>query len=92
MVKIQIIGTQVACHQEIKDSWREMSGYVKSQLQTHFPENVDLEYYDLFDKNCPSIPTDARIPIVIINDKVFSSGEKISVLLIKAYLQQNLSN
>ena len=92
MVKIQIIWTPVACHQELKDSCREVAGYVKSQLQAHFPENVDLKNYDLFDKNCPSIPSDARIPIVIINYNVFSSGEKISVPLIKAYLRKNLAN
>jgi hypothetical protein len=91
MVKIQIIGTQVACHQEIKDTWRELAAYVKSQLFVRFKDKVEVEYFELFDKKCPSFPSDAQIPIILIDGELFSSGGKIAIPRLRAFLDKKLT-
>ena len=91
MVKIQIIGAQVACHQEFKDTWREVTAYVKSQLLVRFQNKVEVEYFELFDEKCPSFPEDAQIPIVLIDGELFSSGGKIAIPRLRTYLDGKLT-
>lgn len=91
MIKVQIIGALVACQQENKDSWRDLANYMKRQLYARFHEDVVVEYYDLFDKECPSFPKDAKIPVVIIDGKLFSSGGKISVPLIRSFIEKKMN-
>ncbi len=79
MVKVQIIGTQIACSEGLKDTWREVAAYVKSQLAVRFQNKVEVEYFDLFDKKCPSFTKDAQIPVVLIDGELFSSGGKIAI-------------
>ena len=84
---IQIVGARVACAEGIKDSWREVASWAASQLKRRFGQAVQLAYYDLFDTHCPSLPPGARLPLVLINGKVLSSGAKISVPLIRKHLE-----
>ena len=80
-VKVQIIGAPVVCKDGgcVKDSWREVAAWAADKLRQRFGETVEVIYYDLFDSGCPSMPADAKLPLVLINGVIFSSGEIISV-------------
>ena len=91
MIKVQIIGTQIACSEGLKDTWRELAAYVKSQVSVRFQNQVEVEYFDLFDKKCPSFPTNAQIPNVLIDGELFSSGGKIVIPKLTKYLDGKLT-
>ncbi len=59
-VIVQIIGAPIACKEGVKDSWREVATWAAGHLEARFGEAVQVIYYDLFDANCPPIPTGAR--------------------------------
>ncbi len=81
-VLVQIIGAPIACSEGVKDSWREVARWAAGQLKTRFGAEVNVQYYDLFDADCPSIPPGAQLPLVLVNGEVLSSGGKISMPLI----------
>jgi hypothetical protein len=91
MIKVQIIGAPIACTEGLKDTWREVAAFAKSQLQVRFRGRVEVEYFDLFDKDCPSFPKEAQIPIVFIDGRVFSSGGKIAIPKMRTYLESILT-
>ena len=78
-VFIQIVGAPIVCNGSVKDSWRDTSNWVTGQLRLRYGDNVLVQYYDLFDPACPSLPADAQLPLVLINSEVLSSGGKISI-------------
>ncbi len=82
-VLVQIIGVPIACSDGVKDSWREVAGWAADQLKTRFGEEVNVQYFDLFEVGCPSIPAGIQLPLVLVNGQVLSSGGKISVPLIR---------
>lgn len=82
-VLVQIIGAPIACSEGVKDSWREVAGWAAGQLKTHFGDEVRVQYYDLFDANCPTIPSGVQLPLVLVNGEMLSNGGKISVPLIR---------
>lgn len=78
-VIVQIIGAPIACKDGAKDSWRETATWVSGQLRQSFGEAVQVQYFDLFDPACPALPADAQLPVVLVNEKLLSSGGKISL-------------
>ena len=86
-VLVQIVGAPIACRDGVKDSWRDVAGWAAGQLKARFGEGVSVQYYDLLDANCPSIPEDAQLPLVLVNGDVLSSGGKISVPLIRKQVE-----
>lgn len=86
-VVVQIIGAPIACEQGMKDSWREVAVWVAGQLKTRFGETVLVEYYDLFDAECPSLPPGAQLPLVLVDGDVASSGGKISMPVIRRRIE-----
>lgn len=84
---VQIIGAPIACKDGVKDSWREVAAWAGGQLKTHFGESVQVKYYDLFDTDCPPMPNDSLLPLVLINNEVLSSGGKISVPAIRRKIE-----
>ncbi len=86
-VLVQIIGAPIACMEGVKDSWREVASWAASQLTARFGPAVQVEYIDLFDPACPSLPSGAELPVVLVNSEVISSGGKISVPAIRKYLE-----
>lgn len=86
-VLVQIIGAPIACSDGVKDSWREVAGWAARQLKTRFGEEVSVQYFDLFDDNCPPLPKGVQLPLVLVNGKVLSSGGKISVPLIRKQIE-----
>ena len=87
-VLVQIIGAPIACSDGVKDSWRQVAGWVAGQLKIHFGDEVNLQYFDLLDSTCPPLPPDAQLPLVLVNGEVLSSGGKISVPLIRKHVDQ----
>jgi hypothetical protein len=83
---VQIIGAPIACSEGYKDAWRETAQWAASQLASRFGEAVSVEYFDLFDAACPSLPANAQLPLVLINDEVIINGGKISIPLIRKRL------
>lgn len=84
---VQIIGAPIACKDGVKDSWREVAKWVSDQLKAHFGEAVDTRYFDLFDADCPPLPNDTQLPLVLVNNEVLSSGGKISVPAIRRKIE-----
>jgi hypothetical protein len=84
---VQIVGAPVACAEGVKETWRDVAQHAAAQLCTRFGENVQVQYFDLFDPACPALPAGAQLPLVIIEGEVLSSGGKISVPAIRKRLE-----
>lgn len=89
-VVVQIVGAPIACKEGVKDSWREVAKWAADQLKGHFGEAVDPSYYDLFDSDCPPMPVNAQLPLVLVNGEVLSSGGKISIPAIRRKIESEL--
>ena len=84
---VQIIGAPIACADGIKDTWRDVAEWAAGQLASRFGESVCVEYYDLFDPACPPVPEGTQLPLVLVNGRVASSGGKVSIPVIRKYLE-----
>ncbi len=78
-VVVKIVGAPIACKEGVKDSWRDVAAWAAGQLKARFGEAVDMRYFDLFDADCPALPDGAKLPLVMVEGEVLSSGGKISV-------------
>ena len=85
---VTIIGAPVgACGGEVKDTWRETAAWAGAQLAQRFGAAVRVDYCDLLDPACPPLPAEARLPLVLVNGDVVSSGGKISIPAIRKQLE-----
>ena len=84
---VQIIGAPIACKDGINDSWREVAKWAAGQLKGHFGEAVDAHYFDLFDADCPPMSAGAQLPLVMVAGEVVSSGDKISVPVLRRKIE-----
>lgn len=82
-VLIQIIGAPIACADGVKDTWREIAYWAAGQLKVRFGEAVEVRYSDLFDADCPSLPPNAQLPVVLINGEAIINGGKIAMPVIR---------
>jgi len=82
-VRVTIVGAPVACGAEVKDTWRELSEWAASQLHRRYGDAVLVQYHDLLDKDCPPLPADAQLPLVLVDDRVLTSGTKLSIPTIR---------
>lgn len=82
-VLVQIIGAPIACADGVKDSWREVARWAAGQLKARFGEAVEVRYFDLFDADCPSLPPNAQLPVVLVNGAVTINGGKIAIPTIR---------
>lgn len=89
---VKIIGAPIACADGTKDAWREVASWTKSQLQARFGNRVQVNYFDLFDPQCPTLPENAQLPVVFINDALISSGEKISIPVIRKHIETQIGS
>ncbi|NMC11467.1 MAG: hypothetical protein GYA34_01130 [Chloroflexi bacterium] len=85
---VQIIGAPIACKEGVKDSWREVAEWAAGKLKAQFNENVLVEYFNLFDPDCPSLPLGAQLPLVLVNNEVLINGGKISIPVIRKRLYE----
>ena len=86
-VLVQIIGAKIACADGLKDSWREVAGWIARKLKARFGEAVQVHYYDLFDADCPSLPCGAQLPVVMVAGEIISTGGKISIPLLNKQIE-----
>ncbi len=86
-VLVQIIGAPIACKEGVKDSWREVAHWASEQLSARFGDEVQVKYYDLFDAECPPMPDNVQLPLVMIAGEVISSGGKISVPVLRRKIE-----
>lgn len=89
-IPVQIIGAPIACKEGVKDSWREVARWAEGQLKGHFGEAVQVQYYDLFDADCPPMPSGAQLPLVSVNGEVTINGGKISIPVIRRKVESIL--
>jgi hypothetical protein len=88
MHQVDIIGAPVACKDGIKETWRDVAEWAAGQLKSRFGGTVQVQYYDLFDPRCPTIPPDGQLPVVMVDGQVVSIGGKISVPLIRKKIEE----
>jgi hypothetical protein len=86
-IEVKIIGSPVACAEGVKELWRDVATWAGGQLEVKFGSKVTTRYFDLFDPECPTIPPGSQLPIVMVNEKVLSSGGKISIPLIRKEIE-----
>jgi hypothetical protein len=84
---VHIIGASVACAKGVKDTWRDVAKHAADQLSARFGDQVIVRYFDLFEPDCPSLPDEAQLPLVLLNNEVLSSGGKISVPAIRKRIE-----
>lgn len=86
-IMVKIIGAPVACKDGIKETWREVSEWAADKLRSQFGETVRVQYFDLFDPDCPTLPPDSQLPVVFVDEALISSGGKISIPQIRIKLE-----
>lgn len=84
---VQIVGAPVACAQGVIDAWRDVAKHTTNQLIARFGDHVCVQYFDLFDADCPALPDGTQLPLVMIDGEVLSSGGKISAPAIRKRLE-----
>ena len=89
-VLVQIIGAPIACKEGVKDSWRDVARWAEDQLKRRFGEAVQVRYYDLFEVDCPSMPDEAQLPVVLVNGEATINGGKISIPAIRRKIESLL--
>ena len=90
-VLVQIVGAPIACADGTEDTWREVSAWAAGQLRARFGDDVQVKYYDLFDVECPPMPADSQLPLVLVDGEVVSSGGKISVPALRKKIEAILN-
>ena len=86
-ILVQIIGAPIACASGMKDSWRDMASWAAGKLKARFGEAVQVKYYDLFETDCPPIPRNAQLPLVLIDGEVVINGGKLSMPVIQRKIE-----
>jgi hypothetical protein len=85
---IQIIGAPIACKEGLKDAWRDVAEWAARELEARFGKCVSVQYFDLFDPDCPPLPPQVHLPVVLINNENLPSGGKISIPIIRKRLEE----
>ena len=88
LILVKIVGAPVACKDGIKETWREVAEWAAGQLRSRYGETVRVQYDDLFDADCPTLPPDSQLPVVFVDDLLMSSGGKISIPLIRKKVEE----
>jgi disulfide oxidoreductase YuzD len=71
---------------EGKPTWETATGLLRRQLQRRFGEAVSVEYIELFSPRSLELPDvlqgigdeSLRLPVVLVNGEVLSSGTKLN--------------
>ncbi len=90
VVSVRIVGAPIACEGGVKDTWRDTAKWAEGQLKARFGEAVQVQYFDLFDADCPPMPANAQLPLVLVEDEVVISGGKISIPIIRRKVEEML--
>jgi len=85
--EVIIIAAPVACKEGVKESWRDAAEWAAGQLKARFGGTVRVQYFDLFDPQCPALPPEGQLPVVLVDGSVVSCGGKISIPLIRKKIE-----
>jgi disulfide oxidoreductase YuzD len=85
-VIVRIFGAPTACATGTTDAWRDTAMMIGRQLVGRFGNQVIIEYFDLFGPEMDRFPNvlaqvsrdGLTLPLVYVNDELFSSGGKIN--------------
>lgn len=91
VVLVTIVGALIACPEGVRDDWRTTAQWAERWLHDRFGDSVKVNYYDLFDPDCPPLPTDAKLPLVMIAGEVISSGGKLPMPIIRRRVEALLN-
>lgn len=86
-ILVQIVGTPVACATGVKETWRDLAAWAAIQLRQRYGEVVEVRYYDLFDPDCPPVPMDAQLPLVLVENSTVIKGGKLSIPIISKHIE-----
>ena len=86
-LRVDIVGAPVACATGVKDTWRDLAAWAADQLHQRYGQAVKTRYYDLFDPDCPAVPEDAQLPLVLVDGNVVINGGKLSIPVICKHLE-----
>lgn len=84
---VSIVGAPIACADGVKDTWREIAQWAAGQIHARYGDQVEVRYFDLFDPTCPPLPSDAQLPVVLVNSQVVINGGKLAVPVIRQRLE-----
>ena len=56
-------------------------------IGARFGESVHVQYFDLFDPDCPTFPPQAQLPIILVNDEYLPTGGGLSIPAIRKKLE-----
>lgn len=88
IIQVKVVAAPIACKDGIRESWRGVAEWTANQLRVHYGDRVIVQYFDLFDPDCPAIPPDSQLPVIFVNEEVISSGGKISIPLIRRKIEE----
>jgi disulfide oxidoreductase YuzD len=86
MITIRIFGAPTACSGGVSDGWRSAALAIGDRLIQWFGDRVRFEYVDLLQPEMDRFPKVAerissetlQLPLVMIDDELFSAGEKLN--------------
>jgi disulfide oxidoreductase YuzD len=95
MMTVRIFGTLAACAAGTTNAWRDTAMMISRQLREHFGNQVTVEYFDVFGAEMgrfhdvlAQVSRDGlTVPLVYINDELFSSGGKINGPAIRRHIE-----
>ena len=90
VVLVTIVGARIACTEGVRDDWRTTAQWAERWLHDRFGDSVKVTYHDLFDPDCPPLPTEAKLPLVLVAGEVVSSGGKLPRPLIPKRIESLL--
>ena len=67
------------CGDGVTDCWREVASWTARELDRAFYDAARVQYYDLFDAECPRLPEGAVLPVVLVGGDPITVGKKIAV-------------
>lgn len=81
-----------------KPTWETATGFLRRQLQRRFGVSVSVEYVELFSPGSLDLPAvlqgigdgSLRLPVVLVNGEVLTSGTKLNEGLIAARVAELL--
>lgn len=86
-ITVQMIGAPIGvCGGGVEDAWRKAARLVARQLEHYFGDQIKVEYFDLLDPNCPVLPPNTELPLVLVEGQVLSSGGKLSTPALRRHL------
>ncbi|MFB0546306.1 MAG: hypothetical protein ACETWB_05300 [Anaerolineae bacterium] len=94
-VIVRIFGMPTASDCGPADAWREITDLVRQTLVGRFGGQVVVEYHDLFSPEMAEFPEilelvkreEGHLPLVRVDDRLLSSGGKVSIPQIRRYLE-----